>query len=127
MMGGVMDPGGNADQFLVEQICDGREGAWRQLIDRYSGRLLAFARTRTTGLADAEDLVQETFVGFLQSLGHYDPSRSLETYLFTILRYKLYDLLRQRKATVLSEPADAQGWWDHLTPGSTETPSGIAM
>ncbi len=100
-----MDPGGNADHFLVEQIRDGREEAWRQLIDRYSGRLLAFARARTPGLSDAEDLVQETFIGFLQSLANYDASRSLETYLFTILRYKLYDLLRQRKLRVVSEPA----------------------
>jgi RNA polymerase sigma factor (sigma-70 family) len=121
-----MDTGANADQFLVEQIREGNERAWRQLIDRFTGRLLAFARARTASLSDAEDLVQETFVGFLQSLGHYDPARSLETYLFTILRYKLYDLLRQRKATVLSEPSDDEGWWDHIAPGSTETPSGIA-
>lgn len=127
MMNGVMDPGGNADQFLVEQIRKGSEPAWRQLIDRYTGRLLAFARARTSSLSDAEDLVQETFVGFLQSRAHFDPARSLETYLFTILRYKLYDLLRQRKATVLAEPADAEGWWEQIVPGSTETPSGIAV
>ena len=120
-----INPGG-ADQFLVEQIVQGDQGAWKQLIDRYTGRLLAFARARTASFSDAEDLVQETFVGFLQSLGHYDSSRSLETYLFTILRYKLYDLLRQRKSNVVSEPADSEDWWDRIVPGSTETPSGIA-
>lgn len=117
----------NADQFLVEEIRRGSESSWRQLIDRYSGRLLAFARARTSSLSDAEDLVQETFVGFLSSAEHFDTNRSLETYLFTILRYKLYDLLRQRKTNVLSEPADAEGWWDHVVPGTTETPSGIAV
>jgi RNA polymerase sigma-70 factor (ECF subfamily) len=122
-----MDRGASADQFLVEQIREGHESAWRQLIDRYSGRLLAFARARTPSLSDAEDLVQEAFVGFLQSLAHYDPARSLETYLFTILRYKLYDHLRQKKATMLSEPVDAEGWWDQVAPGSGETPSGIAL
>ena len=122
-----MDPQANADGFLVEQIRDGSESAWRQLIDRYTGRLLAFARARTHSLADAEDLVQETFVGFLQSSPHYDAARPLETYLFTILRYKLYDLLRQRKAKVISEPPDAEGWWDYITPGTTETPSGLAV
>ena len=122
-----MDSGADADQFLIEQIRAGSEQAWRQLIDRYAGRLLAFARTRTVSLADAEDLVQETFVGFLQSRSHFDPSRSLETYLFTILRYKLYDQLRQKKPHVVSEPADAEGWWDHVVPGTEETPSGIAV
>ena len=37
-----MDPGGSADQFLIEQIREGSEPAWRQMIDRYSGRLLAW-------------------------------------------------------------------------------------
>ncbi len=122
-----MDTGDNADQFLVEQIREGSESAWRTLIDRYTGRLLAFARARTSGLSDAEDLVQETFVGFLQSAGGFDTSRSLETYLFTILRYKLYDLLRQRKLTVIREPAGAEDWWDRIVPGDEETPSGIAV
>ena len=92
-----MDPSVSADQYLVEQIRAGDSAAWRQLIDRFSGRLLAFARARIGALSDAEDLVQETLIGFLQSLAHFDQNRSLETYLFTILRYKLYDLLRQRK------------------------------
>lgn len=118
---------GTADQFLIDQIRQGHQIAWRQLIERYAGRLLAFARARTQSLSDAEDLVQDTFVGFLQSVGHYDASRSLETYLFTILRYKLYDLLRQRKDNVIAEPANAEGWWDQIVPGTTETPSGDAL
>ena len=121
----MMNPD-NADQFLIEQITGGSEDAWRQLIDRYTGRLLAFARARAPSLSDAEDLVQETFVGFIQSLSHYDRLRPLETYLFTILRYKLYDLLRQRKVNVVSEPAGAENWWDQVLPGSSETPSAIA-
>lgn len=120
-------PTDSADQFLIEQIQAGSESAWRQLIDRYAGRLLAFARTRAPGLADAEDLVQETFVGFISSLTHYDPNRSLETYLFTILRYKLYDLLRARKGNIVSEPADSEDWWDRIVPGDEETPSGIVV
>lgn len=117
----------SADQFLVDEIRTGKQQAWRRLIERFHGRLLAFARARVGTIADAEDLVQETFVGFLQSLGHYDPRRSLETYLFTILRYKLYDLLRQKKLPVHNEPAEAEDWWDRAVPGSGETPSGMAL
>ena len=117
---------GTADSFLVEEIHKGDQNAWRRLIDRYHGRLLSFARARTARLSDAEDLVQDTFVGFLQSLAHYDATRSLETYLFTILRYKLYDLLRQRKLPIQSEPYGADEWWERAVPGSSETPSGVA-
>lgn len=96
------------------------------MIDRYSGRLLAFARARTGTLGDAEDLVQEAFIGFLNSLAYYDTARSLETYLFTILRYKLIDMMRARKLTLVSPPSEADDWWDGIAPGVTETPSGIA-
>ena len=120
-----MDPT-SADEFLVEEIRRGAPAAWRQLIERYEGRLLAYARQRTAGLADAEDLVQETLIGFVQSLPHYDSKRALETYLFTILRYKLYDQLRRRKIVPLNEPADSDDWWDQVIPSDAETPSGAA-
>lgn len=117
----------NADDYLIAGVRAGDATAWRDLIERYSGRLLAFARARTPGRSDAEDLVQETFIGFLSSITHYDPQRSLETYLFTILRYKLYDLLRQRKARVTTEAADAADWWERVLPADGETPSGVAL
>lgn len=117
----------SADEFLVSGIRSGDAAAWRTLIGRYSGRLLAFARARVPAHGDAEDLVQETFVGFLHSIGYYDPRRSLETYLFTILRYKLYDLLRQRKSQVTTAQGDAAEWWDRVLPADTETPSGAAL
>lgn len=123
----VTESANSADQYLVEQIREGDEGAWRQLIDRFSGRLLAFARARTSSLSDAEDLVQEAFIGFLNSAANFDTSRSLETYLFTILRYKLYDLLRQKKIKTVSQPDDEREWWDQIVPVDSQSPSGIAV
>ena len=118
---------GGADEFLIEQIRDGDQGAWRRLIERYQGRLLAFARSRTARFSDAEDLVQEAFVGFAQSLAHFDPTRSLETYLFTILRYKLYDQLRSRKIEAINAPPDEKDWWEQMLPATEDTPSGLAV
>ena len=56
------------DSLLIERIRRGDEGAWDELIFRYEGRLLAFAESRLRRRAIAEDIVQETFVGFLTSL-----------------------------------------------------------
>jgi RNA polymerase sigma factor (sigma-70 family) len=116
----------SADQYLVEEIRSGHEAAWRLLVERFNGRLLAFARARTASLSDAEDLVQETFVGFLQSLPNFDCSRSLETYLFTILRYKLVDRLRSRKIVPLNLGSEDDDWWEHALPADAETPSAAA-
>lgn len=117
---------GGADEYLVEQIRRGDQQAWRQLIERYQGRLVAFARARTARFADAEDLVQEAFIGFTQSLAHFDSSRSLETYLFTILRYKLYDQLRSKKIEAINPPSDEDDWWEQIAAESGETPSTAA-
>lgn len=116
-----------ADAFLIEQIRQGSEAAWRQLIDRYHGRLVAFARARVAGLSDAEDIVQDALMGFLQSLDHFDASRSLETYLFTIVRYKLVDRLRSRKVVPLNPGAEEGDWWDQVAPAEGPTPSGAAL
>ena len=79
-----------ADQYLVEEIRSGSEAAWRQLIDRYQGRLLAFARSRIVSIADAEDVVQDTFIGFLQSLLRYDSKRSLHKRRWPAPTFDLY-------------------------------------
>jgi RNA polymerase sigma-70 factor (ECF subfamily) len=86
----------DADSFLVAAIRKGDQRAWRQLIERYQGRLLAFARSRLGGVGEAEDVLQDAFLGFVTSLRHYDESRSLETYLFAILRYKIGEFLTKR-------------------------------
>jgi RNA polymerase sigma-70 factor (ECF subfamily) len=59
----------------------------------------------------AEDVVQETFIGFLTSLPNYDRRRPLEGYLFSIAAHKLTDLLRRegRRPKLPLMPADATG------------------
>lgn len=99
------------------------------MIARYEGRLGAFARSRLRGVADADDAVQETFLGFLQSLPNYDSSRSLETYLFAIARYKIGDACRRRRIPIAADFAtDEEQMHDFADrPGAVETPSGILL
>jgi RNA polymerase sigma-70 factor, ECF subfamily len=84
------------DAKLVAQIRRQDPHAWEQLIDRYQGRLLAFARQRVNDDAAAEDIVQETFLGFLIALPNYDTRTPLEAFLFSICAHKLVDALRKQ-------------------------------
>ncbi len=88
-------PAPEADAYLIEGVQRGDERAWREVIERYQGRLLSFARRMLAQRGDAEDVVQDTFLGLLRSLPNYDTGRSLETYLFAILRHKLHDQFRK--------------------------------
>jgi RNA polymerase sigma-70 factor (ECF subfamily) len=84
-----------SDRLLVQQIRQGDARAWNDLIARYEGRLLAFVDRRLHDRAASEDVVQETFVGFVNSLPNFDERRELQTYLFTIASHKLTDHLRR--------------------------------
>jgi RNA polymerase sigma-70 factor (ECF subfamily) len=116
------------DVLLVEQIRAGAPDAWNTLIALYEGRLLSFVDSRLRRRASSEDVVQETFIGFLTSLPNYDTRRPLESYLFSIAAHKLTDFLRRegrRPALPLSSTTSTGGGaWD--MPGSGRPASSIA-
>lgn len=89
-----------ADRYLLQRIASGDAEGWRQLVERYQGRLLAFARSRLSRKEEAEDLVQDTFIAFLEGLKNFRENASVETFLFTILRRKLIDFFRGRQMRV---------------------------
>lgn len=86
-----------AESYLLEKIRHGDAEGWSELVRRYQGRLLAFAQSQLPARYDPEDVVQETFIGFLKGIDNYLGQASLETYLYTILRRKIIDAYRSRK------------------------------
>lgn len=88
-------PADELDRLLVAQIRRGEPGAWEECIARYEGRLQAFVESRLGNRVTSEDVVQETFLGFLISLPNYDDTTPLESFLFSIAAHKLTDVLRR--------------------------------
>jgi RNA polymerase sigma-70 factor (ECF subfamily) len=84
-----------SDRLLVQKIRANEPGAWDELFKRYHGRLSAYVRRRLKDHAAVDDVVQNTFVGFLNSLPNYDDKRDLQTWLFTIAAHKVTDQLRK--------------------------------
>ena len=116
------------DKLLVERIRSDDGDAWGDLIGRYEGRLLAFAESRLRRRAASEDVVQETFIGFLNSLPNFDGRRPLESYLFSICAHKITDHMRRegRRPTLplSSLQKTSGGPWD--IPASARGASSIA-
>jgi RNA polymerase sigma-70 factor (ECF subfamily) len=81
---------------LIDRIRAGDQNAWAECIARFEGRLIAFVDSRLNDRATAEDVVQETFLGFLVGLPNYDEATPPETFLFSIAAHKLTDVLRRR-------------------------------
>ncbi len=113
---------------MVSQIRLGDQRAWQSVIAKYEGRLLAYVEQRLSDRSHAEDIVQETFIGFLNSLPNFDGRRSLENYLFSICAYKLTDHLRRigrkpMRSIDLSTGTDTLG---NRLPGNERVASSIA-
>jgi RNA polymerase sigma-70 factor (ECF subfamily) len=117
----------DADKLLIGQVRSGDQRSWQLLIERYEGRLLAFVDSRLHDRATSEDVVQDTFVGFLTSLPNFDENRDLEAYLFSIAAHKMTDHLRRQGR----RPIDQFGSDDHgrpleEVPGGARAASSIA-
>lgn len=122
-----MSQSSDPDSLLIAQVRSGDSNSWAELVDRFEGRLLAYVDSRLSNRSASEDIVQETFIGFLNSLPNYDSSRSLENYLFSICAFKLTDHLRRegRRPTLqMGASEDSSGGW-HLT-GPGRAASSIA-
>jgi len=123
-----MTESANPNALLVEEIRRGKSAAWNELIAQYEGRLLSFVESRLRRRAASEDVVQETFIGFLTSLPNYDSRRSLESWLFTIAAHKLTDYLRRegRRPAIPLSSADGSSAGSWELPGKARPASTIA-
>ena len=111
------DMASQSDRFMIRQIREGDADAWRSLVEKYQGRLLAFVEARIRDKATCEDLVQDTFVGLMVSLPNYRDDQDLEAYLFTIASHKLIDQYRRmgrRHVEQLSSSDSGTGGWNEM-------------
>jgi RNA polymerase sigma-70 factor, ECF subfamily len=83
---GVHDSTASADEVeLVARLRAGDEQAFETLVARHYGTMLAVARTYVRSQAVAEEVVQEAWLGFLQSMDRFQGRSSLKTWIFAIL------------------------------------------
>jgi RNA polymerase sigma-70 factor, ECF subfamily len=70
---------------LLEALRNGDEAAFMALVDRHSSMLLRVAMMYVPSRAIAEEVVQETWLAFLESLDRFEGRSSIKTWLFRIL------------------------------------------
>ncbi len=84
------------DDVLVTISLDGRLDAFNVLVLRHQGRVRATCRG-IVGMADADDLMQETFVKAWDRLSTYKQRGKFPAWLGVIARRSCFDHLRQRQ------------------------------
>lgn len=104
------------DQALIDLMVRGDERALGELYERYAGRAFGVARRVLRVDAEADDVVQETFLELWRSATRYDPRRAApERWILTMVRTRAIDRLRQNgararlKENLGVEPASERG------------------
>ncbi|MCS7208265.1 MAG: sigma-70 family RNA polymerase sigma factor [Fimbriimonadales bacterium] len=90
----------SAELMLVERAQAQDETAFEQIMQLYADRLYNYVLRMVGNRADAEDIVQETFLRAYQGLPSFDRRASLSTWLYRIATNLCIDHQRRRARRV---------------------------
>ena len=93
------------DSFLAD-LRVGKPEALTEAVSQHSQALMRGALGRGFSWADADELVQETFVTFLEAVKRFEGRSSLRTFLFGILYRKAMERGRKRSRELATDPVD---------------------
>ncbi|MEM7198691.1 MAG: sigma-70 family RNA polymerase sigma factor [Planctomycetota bacterium] len=103
------------------------EAAWQRLQDDYFRRIYFFVKRYVEDHQTAEDLTQDVFLGAVKGIGNFDPSFTLEQFLFGIAKNRVIDHFRKHKLRLLPAKADDPDrsgvWLENMEADGTPEPS----
>jgi RNA polymerase sigma-70 factor (ECF subfamily) len=86
------------DASLIQGLGEGREEAFAALYDRFAPALLRVAWTMLRSRSDAEDAVQEVFLGLVRGRDVWGRIENLRAYLFAALRHAAGRIAARRRS-----------------------------
>ena len=100
------------DQALLDRLAQSDEAAFRELVQRHIDRAFGLAVRILGGKADAEDVVQDTFLKVWTHRGEWQHGRAkFSTWLYRVVTNRCIDLWRRPRTDdvdAIPEPADAR-------------------
>jgi RNA polymerase sigma factor (sigma-70 family) len=105
------------DRVLIWRLKQGSRNALRRIYEKYESDLLTLAANLLSEPGTAEDVLQEVFVRFVESIDKFELRGSLKAYLATCVANRCRDCIRknQRHRTIAIDEA-AQTVSDENTP-----------
>jgi RNA polymerase sigma-70 factor (ECF subfamily) len=83
--GGTVAPVAGTEEEVLAALRRGDEEAFAALVAKYNAMLMRLAMMYVRDRSVAEDVVQETWIGFLESLNRFEGRASIKTWIFRIL------------------------------------------
>jgi RNA polymerase sigma-70 factor (ECF subfamily) len=106
-----------SDQQLIELTLDGDWKAFKELVVRYEGKVAGVVQSMLGKTPEAEDVGQEVFVRFYESLKKFRGESALGTYLVRIAINLSLNELKKRRRQLQVFVHDEAG---HLVGGSDD-------
>ena len=115
----IASPATREEVALVEALRLGDEKAFAALIDMYHSSLLRLAMSYVATREQAEDAVQETWLGVLNGIDKFEGRSSLKTWIFRILvnRAKTKGVRERRSVPFCSLKGDGDEHEPSVDPG----------
>lgn len=82
---------------LLVAIKNGNEAAFNELYDLYKVPAIRFCNSIIKDIEESENLVQEVFIKIWDKRAGVNPDLNFNSYLFTIIRNRVYDYLKEVK------------------------------
>lgn len=89
---------GNDDHALIRSVLAGEKDAYGLLVTRHSQSVFRVAYRITESEADADEVVQETFLRGYRKLGDFDARSNFRTWIYRIAMNCALDVLNKRKS-----------------------------
>lgn len=90
------------EQVWLERARQGDKAAFGRLIEAYQGPVYNLAYRMLGNRGEAEEAAQEAFIRAYTKLHTFDPQRKFSTWMLSIASNYCVDLLRKRRALLLS-------------------------
>lgn len=83
------------EKLLFRRIADGDEHAFQEFFDLYKARVYAFVKGYTHAAADAEEILQDTFLIIWEKKSTLTQVEHPRNYLYTMVRNKTFNFLKR--------------------------------
>ena len=110
------------DRLLLWKFKRGSRDAFRAIYEKYAGDMLTLAGNLLDDKVGAEDIVQDVFIKFVESVGTFRLTGSLKSYLATCVTNRSRDCIRRRirQRTAMTKQAEK-------TPAGTKSTVHLAI
>jgi len=114
---------GQSLTYLLASLKKGNRAAFEAIFDLYEKRLYYFVFSITKSEYATEEILQEAFIKIWTKKETIDPSRSFESFIFTIAKNLTYNYLRN----IANQQSLKEEYWKNISSLNEETKDSILL